>query len=405
MSKEYSERSFLLEIDDYSLVEKYLRAQSINDFSYAKPEGKTKKKAAEETVDRIVSVLRSQPDESQRDIENDFRRISFLANEKGSQNLMAEAAEQNITLSAAQAIEPNSHDRALWFFITHPNVFEQAEAVQQFYDLNGWKRVPVPRKSIEFVSEKKDELVEALKKYYTETDGRGKYGDIDIYEKADRVYIVARLTNYAESDFEPDDKTGRLVKKGTRRPPFEVYYLYRPNEGEDDNGNGGELEIKARGGWQKQRDLLAVFAKAVFGHELDDTKQTFDLNLLKNQSFRLIADAEDQMEWWWLKSLDLRTPDRLVRIKVSVSAVGMKSGVDAMWEELKRLNLADKVGSMLINNAEFQIKFKPTQKRQKGTVSFNINWKDSCSLNSIDPFHIKARAVLKKSKLDCGFDN
>jgi hypothetical protein len=399
MAKEYSEKSFLLEIDDYSLVERYLRARSITDFSYTKPSGR--KKNAEETVAQIGAVLRKQGDTIQQEIERDFQRISYLSNEKGSQNLMAEAAEQGITLTAEQAIEPNAHDRALWFFLAHPDVFDQADAVQQFYDLNGWKRVPVPSKTVDFVQGKKDALLDALKKHFTENDGRGKYGDVEVYPKKDRVYVVVRLTNYAESDFTPDEKTGGLKKGGTRRPTFEVYYLYRPNEGED---SGGELEIKARGGWQKQRDLLAVFTKSVFNHELDDSKQTFNLELLKSPSFAMVADPNDQMEWWWLKSLELRTPDRLTRIKITVS-YDNRGGVAPMWDQLRRLNLADKIGEMLINGAEFQIKFKPSKKRQKGTASFNINWKDSCSLNSIDEFNVRARTVLKRSKLDCGFGN
>jgi len=373
--------------------------RGITTFSYTKQTGR--KKNAEETSAQIEVVLRKQDEMHQQEIERDFQRISYLSNEKGSQNLMAEATEQNITLTAEQAIEQNAHDRAFWFFLTHPDVFDQADAVQQFYDLNGWKRVPVPSKTIDFVQGKKDALLDALKKHYGEKEARGKYGDIEVYPKKDRVYVVVRLTDYAESDFTPDEKTGGLKKGGTRRRIFEVYYLYRPNEGEK---NTGELEIKARGGWQKQRDLLAVFTKSVFNYELDDSKQTFNLELLKNPNFAMVADPNDQMEWWWLKSLELRTPDRFTRIKITVSNDN-RGGVAPMWDQLRRLNLADKIASMLVNNAEFQIKFKPSKKRQKGTASFNINWKDSCSLNSIDEFNIKARTVLKQSKLDCGFGN
>ena len=83
----------------------------------------------------------------------------------------------------------------------------------------------------------------------------------------------------------------------------------------------------------------------------------------------------------------------------------MGGGVIPIWSQLRRLNLTDTLSGMFINNAEFQIKFKPSKKYKKGTVSFHINWKDSCSLNNIDELNIKARAVLKKSGLDCGFSN
>ena len=145
MAKEYSERSFLLDIDDYSLVEEYFRGEGIDDFQYEKPEGK--KKNNEETVDKIQEILHKQDDERQQKIENDFRHICSFSNEKGSQNLMMEAAEQKLNIPAKQAIEQNATDRAFWFFVKHPEVFEQASIVQQFY-VSGWQRVPVPRKQI-----------------------------------------------------------------------------------------------------------------------------------------------------------------------------------------------------------------------------------------------------------------
>ena len=395
MAREYSEKAFILEIDDYSLVEEYFKNRNISGFSYTKDDKKKKKQVAEEMAAKIEAVLRKQPEQTQQEIERDFADINNLANEKGSQNLIAEAQDQKANVPLNTHTELNYYDRAFWFFNKHPNIFEGANAVQQFYDLSGWKRVPVPKKTIDFVAGKKEALANGLKKYY-EQEARGKYCLVDCYPKKDRIYIVARVSDYAISDIGIDDK-GK-IKKGTRRPFLEIYYLYRPSEDED----GGELEIKSKGGWQKQRDLLGVFAKSVFGVELDDTQQTFNLELLKDQNFAIASDAQDQMEWWWLKSLELLTPDRKSRIKLTVSD-DKHSGTTAMWDLLRQLNLADRVSNMIINNADLQIKFKPIRKYQKGTATFNINWKDRCSLNSIDEVHLKVRSLLKKSKLDCGF--
>jgi len=397
MAREYSEKAFLLEIDNYSLVEEYFKNRNISGFSYSKNDKKKKKQVAEEMVAKIEAVLRNQPEQAQQEIERDFADINNLANEKGSQNLIAEANDKAISMPLNTIADYNNYDRAFWFFNKHPSIFEEANAVQQFYDLSGWKRVPVPSKTIDFVAGKKEILASGLKKYY-EQEARGKHSFVDCYSKKDRIYIVAGVSDYATSDIRVDEKTGKIDKRGTRRPFFEIYYLYRPSEDED----GGELEIKSKGGWQKQRDLLGVFAKAVFGVELDESKQTFNLELLKDENFTIASDAEDQMEWWWLKSLELLTPDRRSRIKLSVSD-DKHAGTAAMWELLRQLNLADKVHQMIINNADIQIKFKPSRKYQKGTATFNINWKDRCSLNSIDEVHLKARSLLKKSKLDCGF--
>lgn len=396
MAREYSEKAFLLEIDDYSLVEEYFKNRNISGFSYTKDDKKRKKQVAEETAEKIEAVLKKQPEQTQQEVERDFAYINNLANEKGSQNLIAEANDHAVSMPLNTIADFNNYDRSFWFFNKHPKIFEGANAVQQFYDLSGWKRVPVPSKTIDFIAGKKGALADGLKKYY-EQEARGKHSFVDCYPKKDRIYIVAGVSDYATSDIRVDEKTGKIDKKGTRRPFFEIYYLYRPSD-----DNGGELEVKAKGGWQKQRDLLGVFAKSVFGVELDDSKQTYDLGLLKDKNFAIASDAEDQMEWWWLKSLELLTPDRKSRIKLTVSDDN-HSGTTTMWDLLRQLNLDTKMQNMIINNADIQIKFKPSRKYQKGSVSFNINWKDKCTLNSIDEIHLKAKTLLKKSKLDCGF--
>jgi len=91
-------------------------------------------------------------------------------------------------------------------------------------------------------------------------------------------------------------------------------------------------------------------------------------------------------------------------MKVSLRDDTMR-GTRAMWDQLKRLELADKINNMIINRVDLKIKFTPTHPRQKGTVTFNINWKDTCSLNGTDELNIRARKILKKSHLDCGFNN
>ncbi len=162
------------------------------------------------------------------------------------------------------------------------------------------------------------------------------------------------------------------------------------------------VEKQNKGGWKKQRDLLGVFAQTVFGIVLDDSKQTFNLELLKGENFAIVSDPEDQMEWWRLKMVELSTPDRISRIRLVVSDES-RAGTFALWNLLRQLNLADKMHQMIINSADIQMKFKPNRKYQKGLVTFNISWKDRCTLNSIDETHLRARALLKKSKLDYGF--
>jgi hypothetical protein len=391
MAREYSTKGFLLEINAYPLLGEYFKQQGLNQFSFLG--NGIDKKLAVETVAKIEEEMQKLDTKKKTEIERDFTEINKLATEQGASNLLDEAKEQEVQAPVDVFVDYDNHDKALWFFVHHPSVFNEAAAVQQFLDLNGWKRVPVPSKSIDFVAGKKEAIKDAFQKHYA-SELRGDYCFVDAYTKKDRVYLVVGVQDYAQSDITADN--GKINKKGIRRPFFEIYFLYRPK-----NEDGvAELEIKARGGWKRQSELLKVFCRAAFDIELDDSKQTFDLTLLTNPNFDFPRDTD--LEWWKLKSIELRTLDRKTTYRVSVSDDNL-FGVEGIWNFLRTYKLDYGIQNMLVNRADFQMKFAPTAKHPRGTISFYINWKDTCQLNSIDELHIKAHKLLKKSGLDCGF--
>ncbi len=391
MAREYSTKGFLLEINAYPLLGEYFKQQELTQFDFLQV--KIDKKLAVETVTRIEEEMQKLDTKKKTEIERDFSEINKLSSEQGASNLLNEAAEQEVQPPVDVFVNYDNHDKALWFFVHHPSVFNEAIAVQQFLDLNGWKRVPVPSKSIDFVAGKKEAIKEAFQEHY-KSELRGDYCFVDAYAKKDRVYVVVGVQDYAQSDITADN--GKINKKGIRRPFFEIYFLYRPKN-ED---NEGELEIKARGGWKRQSELLKVFCRAAFDIELDDSKQTFNLDLLKNAAFDISGDSD--LEWWKLKAIEFRTANRKTVFRVAVSDDSY-AGVAGIWQFLRNHQLDYDVQNMLVNRADFQMKFAPTPKHPRGTISFYINWKDTCQLNSIDELHIKAHALLKKSGLDCGF--
>lgn len=402
MAKQYSINGFLHSVDDYSFVEKYFSNRGINDFTYAKnPDGGKKKQDDEQAIKSIIGIVQKQDEEVQQEIERDFSDINKLSDEKGTENLLAEANDQSITPSLNVVSQNNGHEIAFWFFNNHKSVFDEANAVQEFFT-SGWKRVPVPNKDIDVVSQNINALAEALRTYYQNKDkGLGQRCLINIYPKKDRVYVVAYISARGVNDVIPDDKDEKKLKKSTRRESIEIYYLYLRGENDKD---GGELEIKSRGGYTTERELLGVFSQAVLKYTLDDTKQKYDLEPLKSRTFSLIYDIQDEVEGWWLKGLDLRTPDGQTQIKITTKDESSE-GAEAMWQKLNSLQLADKMGSLRLNRVEMKIKFKPTKKHPKGTKTFYITWKDTSSLNDIDDLDMKAGKVLKKSKIDCGFSN
>jgi hypothetical protein len=400
MASQYSMNGFIQSIDDYTYLEKYFQNRGIKDFTYTVgTEKKSRKKTSEEVLYAITEILSSQSEDIQQEIERDFAEINKLSDDKGIDSLINEAKDQSISPSLA-VLDQNGHDLSFWFFNNHKEVFDEASAVQEFLT-SGWKRVPVPSKNIEIVTDRKDVLEEKLKKYYQNKDkGLGQYSSIEIYPKKDRVYVVVRISARGVNDVIPDEANIGKLKKSTRRDSINIYFLYL----QGDTADGGELEIKTKGGYTTQRELLGVFSSAVLDHTLDDTKQKYDLDILKDKGFSLIYEAEDEVEGWWLKGVDLRTPDGQTKMNITTKDES-RVGSETIWQKLHELQLDGKMSSLRLNRVDLKIKFKSTKKHPKGTKTFYITWKDTSSLNDIDDLDIKAGKVLKKSKIDCGFSN
>jgi len=400
MARGYSEKAFILEIDDYSLVEEYFKNRNIDGFSYTKDDKKKKRQVAEEMAAKIEAVLGKQPEQIKQEIDRDFSDINKLSDSKGTENLLAEAKDKNITYPADILLKHNGHEIAFWFFNKHKDIFDGANAVQEFFT-SGWKRVPVPNKPITTIEKNRAALEQALKTYYQNKDeGLGQRCLVDVYPKKDRVYVVAYVSARGTNDIIPDEKSEGKLKKSTRRESIEIFYLYL----QGDNDNGGELEIKARGGYTTQSELLGVFSQSVLNHTLDDTKQKYDLELLRDKNFSLVWDTEDEVEGWWLKGFHLRTPDGQTKIIVTIKDES-RIGTETMWQKFSSFQLVEQMSVLRIDRADMKIKFKPTKKHPKGTKTFYITWKDTSSLNDIDDLDVKAGQILKKSKLDCGFAN
>ena len=399
MASQYSETKFILDFDDHSLFAEYFKTRDITGFSYTKQATKllSKKKKQDAGIDeQIKKAIEAQPDKVQREIESDFRQIYRLANEQGSQNLMAEAGDQGKNVDKLLLSEMNNHDLSMWFFLKYPGVFEEAIAEQNFLDKGSWKRVPVVNKQLSLIESKKEKLEASLRQFFS-GEARGKYCLVETFVKKDRAYIVAHLSDYPVQDMAPDEKTRSLKVAGMKRSIFGVYYIYKPS---DERGQS-VLEVSAKGGYGKQFNLLALFARDVLGMRLEDKHQTYDLNVFKRRNFTLSADP-GEIEGWWLKSIELKAKDRNTKFKITVNDSDYQ-GADVMWRKLEDHNLHNMIQDMQIDRVDLQIKFPSTREHPKGTNTFYINWKDTCSLSDIDEWDQKAIALLRKSGIDVGF--
>jgi len=194
------------------------------------------------------------------------------------------------------------------------------------------------------------------------------------------------------------DASGEVDRMAVFRPLKEVYFLYAP---EDE-----ELQIKYRGSWQEREKYLTAFLRIVFNKPFERMGRTYNLDVFKNRNFIIdYGEYAGLADMWLLRLMDLEFVGNKKKVILKVPAKNAaKTGVDEMWDLLDTLGLSRRMNEIRINNIEASIRFKNSNsKTGTKTVPFSINWKDTCSLGTLDEFERYTNSILEKSGIDHGF--
>lgn len=347
------------------------------------------------TVDRLTEMYNALDAAKHESVDKGLAAVSRMASERGVSLLNELAHAYGDDADLEDTLDEGFHDRALYFFLEKNKIFQEALAIDEFYDQQGWKRHPVPKKTLAFIQGKKDALQNTFSEIFRE-ETRGRHCFVEMYKRGDCLYIVISFEDYPQ--IASQMKEDGVDRTGFFRPLKQIYFLYTPDD--------EELQIKYRGAWEEREKYLETFLKVVFGIPLQDTKRTFDLGQFKNSHFSLdLGVHTDAVESWLLRVMDLELVGIKKKIKLTVPAKSAtKMGAADMWDLLDTVHLSRRMGEVRINQIEITIRFKdPDGRTGVRSVPFTINWKDNCTLCKLNDFEKKAEDILISSKINYGF--
>ena len=385
MTSIYSENSFLRGMHDFRLLRRFLLRLGLST-PHLNP-----KMTLNERLAYIQRCLEKCHPRKQKEIRLIFRDVASLATEKGIQNLIAEAHDQggDIPLRLLMNLGSN-HDRAIWFYLECPDIYDAALLTHRFDDLSGWKRQQVPKVPIENVISRKAHLGKAVGDLYN-TEARGRNCFAETYADKRSVYVVVSIQDYSVSDVVVPRQKPENLKKKRRSSFFEIYFHY---------SHRGSLEVKAKGGCQKQIDLLKAFASSVLQIDPIERKPSFNLEVFRKRYFELDIRPEDGVETWRLQSVSLLTPsgtDYITLLPGSCKLMGM----EALWDLLKRLGLISQfMHYFVIDRVELLIRFKQIPGKARNRTIALALCPYSCSLDHTDELHKTARRIIRRSGID-----
>lgn len=370
MARQYKLKQFLRYLDD-GLTTEYLRHIGI------KKELPVRGKE-ENPSDYWERVIRELPQNEVDRIELGFQEINEIALESGVLSLLQVARDSGVDLAGEISQIENEHNKALHCFLKHPEIFDNAATLHWVDELRSKKeRVGLKIRTAEETTNRKDALAEALRHYFIACDGRGQHCHVDTYAFPNRVCLIAYPEDYAQSDIHYE---GDQLKRASRRPCFEVVYIYFTDV--------GRLELFAKGGKDREQELMDIFNRVVLEDDkpLAPLQKVYDLNKLFDENLELTTELDDQIE-------DVRVKQLRFDFKFGGQRITLEMNKDGGLKPMQELMKHKGMTAQYYNITQARIYLKFQGKGRKGSVTMQITSPDKCNLND-SALHLKAKKYL-----------
>lgn len=336
------------------------------------PDGGDENEAWEEFVQSFNA-------DSANRLETDLRDINDMATEDGVLALLEIAESKGI--HPQEKIEPltGDHDKALYFFLHHPAVFDVASITHHVTDLKAKAERNLRKRAADFVAKNGDALAKSLRGHLLSIDGRGRECAVNVYKQEGRVCFIAYPEDFAKA---PLCYVGTRLKRHPLRPTFEIVFLYFPQT--------GKVELSSKGGPKRQMELFKIFNRVVLEDEqaVAELEKTYRLEKFLDGSLNLSTRAEDEVEYVRLQKLRLLHKFDDYRIALDLKQA---NGLESMTTILGKFHVRPSAFSVV----QAEIKMKFPGRGRKGSVTIQLSYPDKCNLND-SPNHLKAKKYLEE---------
>jgi hypothetical protein len=338
------------------------------------------------TSNRLIEEIQNYPDTAVRDrVVAGLQMSTQLAHERGKQAMFQATAATSAALVGLIACQSDMH-RAFWLFVHHPDLFEQAAAIEyvdshtqqaQQHDLG--IKLPVRRDAASMVA-----FCDAIKVFYQKELG---CGEVCVAHLLDRTQGTQLVTVHAKDlammrlEFE-----GSLLQRRVGSPDIHMTLEY--------SDATGVVRTLIRGGAKYHEMLVHAFASHLLGVDISAQRikpPTLDLSVLK-VGFQVPQASDDGFVALQVKSITLMSPDTELKAQFTAMASSAHQCVtELIAEKLPRDNpLAHQ---WLVNAASINLYYAPQPGKQRSpVVTVEVTRRGRLNLHKFDE---KLRAQLE----------
>jgi hypothetical protein len=390
MSRQYSPKSFLRHVPNQLLKQFFDRRGQLGHILWYL--------RSETEIEPIYEAWQALPESQRLKIERTFQAIDEMACEAGFKALVEEAQFQGVDLAAELDQRNGFHDKAMWAYLHHEQVFDLASLFNYVEGLpnRSWVHVTqMPRIPPDVSDEAVGALGTALSDYYQREQGRGHHCTVEPYLRGKRYYyFFAYPDDYADIYIGHSDD-GRFVRRPQKRA-FEVVFVL--------DSQDGVLDLYAQGDRRLKAELRRIFCTVIL-HD-DGAGQfcdpTYDLRALQARGFSFPTDPEDGIEEVRIRRMRLSLGSNGRRIVLETAPKGDAEEVYDMMDEY----LTDKClrhAAALVTQVTLEFRLVPKGGGKSKKMAFDVTCPDSSTLKSLsEDLRLLGEKYLKQWGIDRG---
>lgn len=331
-------------------------------------------------VEQLFQQWESLSPEARNGIEAELRAVHDLATSDTELTTILEEAEfhdKAEELRQAFATVSSLHDKVLLTLLRYPRIFQVANIFERTEHLNSrsWKkRRGLPKSAPRDDAETCKSLAEALRQFYVNREGRGRYCHVEPYKRGDEVYYYVYLEDHARLGVTFDSQGD--FQRQTLKDSFEIIYRFNPIE--------GSLETFVQGNPRVIEEVQKFFARVCLDIELPPpTRRTaaYAFNKLLRRNFVFTTDPEDGVKSTRVKSLRLWINGTQRKITLTEGNGDNPGGVYDLLDQITSNEASGLHRALLeVTRAELQMVFRGEPGHDDKTLTFAISWPDWCNL-------------------------
>ncbi len=229
------------------------------------------------------------PRDAQDRMEAALSDIHELADTGGVQAILEAACRLGQPDFPARLPQAGPYHKAMWTWLNHLDVFQQALQMQSVTNLPGWrKRDNVPRVKPQTSPTALRELASAISSFLRCEEGRGQRCTVEHYRRASGMdYFIAYPDDFVQT-LTVHDENGTLSARSIRQT-FEIAFAYHQKD--------GTLHLHALTLPKLKVKLESLFGQIILRKDMGPVcyRRPYDLNRLRDRYFCLETDPADRL--------------------------------------------------------------------------------------------------------------